>query len=242
MKILYSFPISRKVKSGKTKKTIKNKVCVKKPSASEVEDGEFFYGQKFNEFINAGFLTKAMLGKKMGNIMSENDEDRMQTVILENVEAARVVEFYGEAKDLDEEQKKKLEDAQKKFVSTQKEIQEWQTAMSSQFSQTADAKAEQKLIEWFVFNFSYYEDKVDDKIEHFPIFQGETFDDKRNFFLKVTDEDTKLENEDLLKSKEIFDKSYETLIKVVTIWFNKMGEDQKSIDKAMKELFSDNEK
>ena len=138
--------------------------------------------------------------------MSENDEDRMQTVILENVEAARVVEFYGEAKDLDEEQKKKLEDAQKKFVSTQKEIQEWQTAMSSQFSQTADAKAEQKLIEWFVFNFSYYEDKVDDKIEHFPIFQGETFDDKRNFFLKVTDEDTKLENEDLLKSKEIFDK------------------------------------
>jgi hypothetical protein len=242
MKILYSFPISRKVKSGGSKKTVKNKVCIRKPTPSQVEDGEFFYGQKFNEFINAGFLTKAMLGKRMGNIMSDNDEDRMETVMLENLEASKVVEFYGGAKDLDEEQSKKLEDAKKKFASTQKEIQEWQMAMSSQYSQTADAKAEQKLIEWFVFNFSYYEDKIDDKIEYFPIFQGETFEDKRAFYLKITDGDEDIKNEDLLKAKEIFDKSYDTLIKAITIWFNKMGEDQKGIDKAMKDLFNENEK
>jgi len=46
----------------------------------------------------------------------------------------------------------------------------------------------------------------------------------------------------LLKAKEIFDKSYDTLIKAITIWFNKMGEDQKGIDKAMKDLFNENEK
>ena len=242
MKELYSFQISRKATSGKSKKTIKNKICVKKPSPSEIEDGEFFYGQKFNEYINAGFLTKAMLGKKMGDIMSENDEDRMQKVMLENIEAARVVEFYGESEGLDEEQEEKLENAQKKFISTQKEIYEWQTAISNQFAQTADSKAEQKLIEWFVFNYSFYEDKIDDKTDYFPIFQGETFNDKRNFYLKITDPDADLKNEDLLKSKSIFEKSHDTLIKVVTIWFNKMGEDQKSIAKSMKDLFEDDEK
>lgn len=242
MKELYSFQISRKVKSGKSKKTVKNKIVVKKPTPSEVEDGEFFYGQKFNELINAGFLTKAMLGKKMGDIISENDEDRMQKVMLENIEAARVIEFYGEGEGLDEEQKEKLETAQKKFVSTQKEIHEWQTAVSNQFSQTADSKAEQKLIEWFVFNFSFYEDKVEENIEHFPIFQGENFNDKRKFYLHITDPDIDLKNEDLLKAKSIFEESYDTLIKVVTIWFNKMGEDQKSIAKAMKDLFEDDDK
>ena len=94
MKELYSFDVKRtiqkevphikKTKDGpvettkKVKKTIKTRVVVSKPSVADVEDAEFFYGQKFNEFINAGFLTKAMLAKKMGDIggmTSKKSED-----------------------------------------------------------------------------------------------------------------------------------------------------------------------
>ena len=163
---LYTFEIERKKKNSRSKKKNKTKIVVVKPTVAEVENGEFFYGQKFNEFINAGFLTKAMLSKKMGNLgglASKEDSDRLQTLMMENIEAARVVQFYGNAKNLDKEQEEKLKNAQEDFVNTQKEIHEYQELIRDQFSQTADAKAEQRLIEWFVFNFSFYEDTIEDK-------------------------------------------------------------------------------
>lgn len=244
MNTLYTFNIEREKKSGKSKKKIKNKVVIVKPTVAEVENGEFFYGQKYNEYINAGFLTKAMLSKKMGDLggfTSKNDSDVLQRLLMENVEAARIVQFYGEAKNLDKEQKEKLKNAQDDFVSTQKRIYEYQESLREQFAQTADAKAEQKLVEWFVFNYSFYEDKINKEKELFPIFQGESFDDKRSFYLALSDEDTKIDDEDFKKAKEIFDASHETLIRVISIWFNKMGNDQESIDKALKDLFEEEE-
>ena len=94
-----------------------------------------------------------MLSKKMGDLggfTSKNDSDVLQRLLMENVEAARIVQFYGEAKNLDKEQKEKLKNAQDDFVATQKRIYEYQESLREQFSQTADAKAEQKLVEWFV--------------------------------------------------------------------------------------------
>lgn len=246
MKELYSFEVKRKVKRGKSQKTIKNRVIVEKPSFEDVENGEFFYGQKFNELINAGFLTKAMLSKKMenlgGGLASDNDLEHMQTLMLENVEASRVIEFYGEAKDLDDEQKEKLKNAEETFVSTQGQMHEYQTNLRDQYSQTADSKAEQKLMEWFIFNFSYYEDQIDDKKELFPIFRGETYEDKRRFYIALTDEEEEIKDPDHKKIKDIFDLSNDTLIKVVSIWFNKLGTDQKTIKKALGELFEEDEK
>ena len=245
MKELYSFEVKRKVKRGKSQKTIKNRDIVEKPSFEDVENGEFFYGQKFNELINAGFLTKAMLSKKMenlgGGIASETDLDNMQTLMRENIEASRVIEFYGKAKDLDDEQKEKLKNAEDTYISTQSQMHEYQTNLRDQYSQTADSKAEQKLIEWFVFNFSHYEDAVEGKKDLFPIFQGETYEDKRRFFIHLTDEEEDIKDSDYQKAKEIFDLSHDTLIKVISIWFNKIGTDQKSIAKALKELFTEDE-
>ena len=171
MKELYSFDVKREVetevphvrktKNGpvettkKVKSSIKTRVVVRKPSVADVEDAEFFYGQKFNEFINAGFLTKAMLAKKMGDLggmTSKRTEDILAELAVENTDAARVIEFFGEAKDLSEEQKKQLADAKVAFASTQTQIRDYETSLRGQFSQTADSKAEQKLIEWFILN------------------------------------------------------------------------------------------
>ena len=112
MKELYSFVVKREVekqvpyvkktKDGpvesfkKSKTTVKNRIVLVKPSMSDVEDAEFFYGQKYNSFINSGFLTKAMLAKKMGDLggmTSKKAEDVMSAVLLENIEASRVIEL-----------------------------------------------------------------------------------------------------------------------------------------------------
>ena len=211
---------------------------------SNVEDAEFFYGQKYNSFINAGFLTKAMLAKKMGDLggmTSKKADDVMSSVLLENVEASRVIEFFDQSKDLSEEQEKKLKDAKLKFAATQKTMHEYEMGLREQFSQTADSKAEHKLIEWFVLNFSFYEDSVKDsekeKKDLFALFEGEDYKEKRNFLLSLQEPEDDIEDAQLLRIKNLFDSSFETLIRVITIWYNKLGTDQKSIDEALTQFF-----
>ena len=264
MKELYSFEVKREVekqvpyvkktKNGpvesfkKSKKTIKNRIVLAKPSPSDIEDAEFFYGQKYNYFINSGFLTKAMLAKKMGDLggmTSQKADDIMSSVLLENIEASRVIEFFDQSKDLSEEQEEKLKDAKLKFAETQKRMHEYEIGLREQFSQTADSKAEHKLIEWFVLHYSFYEDIVKEnekenakeKKDLFALFEGENYDEKRSFLLSLQEPEDDIEDAQLLRMKNLFDSSFETLIRVVTIWYNKLGTDQKSIDEALTEFF-----
>ena len=247
MKELYSFDVKREVekeiphvrktKSGpvettkKVKSSVKTRVVVSKPSVADVEDAEFFYGQKFNEFINAGFLTKAMLAKKMGDLggmTSKKTEDILGELAVE---------------DLDEEQKKQLDQAKVTFATTQTQIRTYEASLRSQFSQTADSKAEQKLIEWFVLNFTFFEEELkdEDKKELFPLFQGENYNEKRNYLLSLQEKDEDIKDVQFLKIQRLFQESYQTLIRVLSIWYNDYGHDQKTIDEALKEVFKENE-
>jgi len=262
VKELYSFDVKRKVvkevphvkesKDGpvettkKVTRTIKNRVIFEKPSMADTEDADFFFGQKYNEFINAGFLTKAMLAKKMGDLgglTSKIGEERMNTVISENMESARAIQFFEGGKDLDEEQKSQLEEAKEKFASTRAELHEYETSMRDQFSQTADSKAEIKVIEWLVLNFSYFEEKQEDieeksKQEFWPLFEGDAYEQKRISLLKLQDpDDDDKKDASFLKQKKIFDEAFDTLIRVASIWYNRLGTDQESIEKSLKELF-----
>ena len=261
MKQLYSFdverqveemvPYTRKGKNGpvestkKVKKKYSHKVVIEKPSMADVENAEFFYGQKFNQYINSGFLTKAMLIKKMDSLSSgvttKDDQERIQKLIYDNVEAARVIEFYGGASNLTEAQEEKLKEAKMIYGSSKKELTEYEYNLRQQFAQTADSKAEQKLIEWFVFNFSHFEDEVDGDKDMFCIFEGENYAEKRENYLQLSDSDNDNDNAAFIKYKSIFDKSFQTLIRVITIWYNKMGTDQESIQESMDDLFKNEE-
>jgi|TARA_R100000479_G_C6388140_1_gene203899 hypothetical protein len=261
MKKIYTFDVTReivkevphvkKTKSGpvettkKVKEKIKNEVCFVKPTISEVEDAEFFYGQKYNEYINAGFLTKAMLAKKMGDnggLNSKLTSEKVSAAIKENMDAARTIEFFAGAKDLNEEQQQRLDEAKKSFIETRTEVHEYEMALNTQFSQTADAKAENKLVEWFVLMFSYYEEEVGEEKTLFPFFEGDSYDEKRKSMLALQeDDDDDIDDPIFLKHKILFDEAFEKLIQVVSIWYNKIGENQESIDKALKDLFTLNE-
>jgi hypothetical protein len=260
MKHIYSFDIERKIKISKpviqktptgniesvedSFKTLTNKVIFAKPHASLIEEGEFFYGQKYNEYINAGFFTKAMLSKKMGDIggmVSKFSIETLQKAITENIEASRIIEFYDAAKDLEEDQKQKLSDAKLTFASTRTQIMEYEQSLRSQFSQTADVKAEQKLLEWLVFNLSYYEDEIDGKKEFFPIFEGNNYEERKNFYLDLCENSEDIDSSAVLKVKNIFDQSFETLFRVASIWYNKIAKNQEEIEKALKDIFEEKE-
>ena len=98
-------------------------------------------------------------------------------------------------------------------ISTKTEIHEYEVALASQFSQTADSKAEQKLIEWLVLNFSYYEEETDSKEDEekkenkglFPLFEGESYEAKRKSMILLQETDDAGEDVILHKLKRIFD-------------------------------------
>ena len=259
MKELYSFdiertinkeiPIIKKNKKGEpvesnktvTEKII-NRIAVAKPNFADIENGEFFYGQKYNEFINAGFLTKAMMNKRIGDIggsSSKLSQEIMNKAFLDYMDSAKVIEFYEGHNDLEEDQKSKLEEAKIKFFEAQKTINDFETSYRNQYSQTADAKAEQKIIEWFIFNFSYYEEKVDGQKQLFPIFEGDNYEQKRDYYLLLCEDIEFIEDTSLLKNKAIFDKSFIKLVQVINVWYNKLASSQDDIDKKMKEIFAD---
>jgi hypothetical protein len=258
MKEIYSFDVERSIESTKpvvkkvkgetvqseekTIKKIKHKIVFAKPSMSMIEEAEFFYGQKFNELINSGFYTKAMLNKKMGDIgglASKVSIESLQKAITDNIEASRVIEFYGSAKRLTKDQKEKLKDAKESFASTRTQVMDYEQAIRSQFSQTADVKAEQKLIEWLVFHLSFYEEEVDGKKQLFPIFEGDSFEEKRAVYLELCENLEDIEDPNLFKVKAIFDEAFKVLVRVASIWYNKIAEKPEEIKKAMEEMFAD---
>jgi hypothetical protein len=260
MKELYSFPITREIektipyvsknKKGEmvestkvVKSQITNRVVFQKPNFSDIENAEFFYGQKYNELINAGFLTKAMLNKKLGDIggtSSKLMEESVNKAFVDNLESAKIIQFYEGRDDLDEEQTIKLKEARELFVSSLKNIENFENSFRTQYQQTAETKAEQKIIEWFLFNFSYYEEELSNgSKEIFPLFLGDDYEEKREHYLRLCEDAEDISDKALLKNKAIFDKSFMHLVKVVNIWYNKVGKDQEEIDKKIKELFPD---
>lgn len=257
MKELYSFTVKRKVKQkvsyekenkkgevveafkNKTK-TISNRIVFYKPSFSDIEEAEFFYGQKYNELINSGYLTRLMLNKKIGDIggtSSKLSDEVLQKAFLDNMESARTIQFYEGQKDLDKDQGQKLKEAKELFISSQKTVADIEEIHRNQYSQTAEARAEQKIIEWFIFNFSFYEDEVNDQKELFPLFLGEDYDQKRDHYLILCEDEEDIEDKDVLKNKGVFDEAFLTLARVANLWYNKMGSNQEEIKDQLDSIF-----
>lgn len=258
MKEIYSFVVDKKTEKkipkikkidGESVETYESvietkpvRVVLAKPTSSTMEEAEFFYGQKFNFFINHGFLTRAMLSKKMGDLggsASKTDVEFLQKHILDNIEASRTIEFYEGAKNLDEEQQKELDKAKEIWAESSHYIQSYEANSRNQYDQTADAKAEQKILEWLILHLSYFEETLDDKKELFPLFVGSNYDEKKNFLSALEEDDDNKSDPQVTKRQSIFENSYTTLARAAGVWYNKMGNDQESIQKALDSIFGD---
>lgn len=240
MKELYKFTIERKV----DKKKEKIKVFVGKPNHSMIEDAEFFYSSEYNRFLNAGFLTKAMMNKKMGDIggfVSKAHSESLAEIIKELMDAQKTIQFYGGAKELNEEQKASLDEAEKTFSRCQTLLAEYEMATNQQYGQTCDNKALERVIRWFVLNCSFFYDSIDggEKEESFELFEGSDFQEKEAFFRSLLDEEFDPNDKDMVKRKQILDASLDTLTRAISIWYNRLGENQKEIEEKLKEIFGE---
>lgn len=168
-----------RVEEGKTiSETIKvkRKVAVpfgfKKPSRAEAQDADIERSVWETKFVTAGILPRALLLKtyaNYGGILSDNDRDRymkMQKDLLDTQE--RLTSLRAD-KDNPE-----IESLKIRFLTLRQDILEFEQEQSAFFSNTAEAKARDKLIEWLAIHMTFYR-PIDDggaPGEWTPYFKG----------------------------------------------------------------------
>lgn len=241
MKIIYDFTLNKEeeveetlVSKGdqgeeiktikKVKKDVPKQFSLKKPGRKLYDEAELFYGVKLSEGIKAGLLTRALLAKRFNNdggVLSENEKDRFTKLYMGLFEKqARFQELDFKGKSVSPEEKKERSELLSTLNRARQELQEFEMAQASLFDQTAENRARNKTILWWVVQLSHR--KVgEDKYE--PVFGDGEYDNK----IKVYDE---LEE----KGDEFVEEMLTKLSYYVSFWYITKPETREELETLLK--------
>ena len=243
-KTLYQFTLDKEVETEKeskrtnkktgevtiTKRKVKEKkpieVQIKRPSRRELEEAELEYSIEMSKCIKRGILTKAMLAKKYsdtGGLFSEEDAEKYQELYKNALDLQNEYVRLDSATKKTQKQKDRLEKVKKEVAMTRKDIVEMESTFSSLFDHTADVKAQNRLILWYVLHLTRVYNEDDDTFELY--FTGDDFSEKIKAYHKL---------------EESEDEFYFALInKVTTIlafWFFNQASSTKEFDELIEKM------
>tara|TARA_B100000029_G_C17544514_1_gene947964 strand:+ start:388 stop:1257 length:870 start_codon:yes stop_codon:yes gene_type:complete len=161
-------------------KVINKTVILKKPTRSLFDEGDLFFGIKLSEGIKAGLLTRQMLSKRFSNdggVLSEGDKDRYAELYLAMFESQNDIEKITMIPESDrtEEEKETFSNAIKKASVVREEIQSFELDQASLFDNTAENRARNKTILWWVLHLSYF---LEQDGSHTSIYGEGTYDQR----------------------------------------------------------------
>jgi len=185
MKRLYEFTLDKKEKVTKkvqdtnkdgeeimVEKTVEenvpHKYFIRRPSRTMLDDAELYYGVQLAESIRAGMITRPLLSKRYSNdggIMN----DIQQKALTETSE--KIKKLYEEQEKIiviDEKkrtaaQKKKLKQLEKDAEPLLDLLKRYNMAEESIYEDTAESRARNKTILWWLLNLSYEEVDSEEK-------------------------------------------------------------------------------
>ena len=208
-KWLYSFTINREIETEKKSKStndegkeveiiekIKEKApvefSIQKPYRKLYDDAELFYGVKMSEGIKAGLLTRNLLAKRYeddGGAFSETEKQRYSELYLAIYNKEE--EYQRLQLNLDnkpQELKDRLsQDLLFELADLRRELAEIENSQSNIFDQTAENRAKNQTIMWWVLKLSHW--KEFEHKNHEPFFPGESFDEKLEVYDSYEEDD-----------------------------------------------------
>ncbi len=210
----------------KTVEKVPVQIFIKKPSRRQIEDADLEYSVEISKCIKKGILTKAMLAKKYsdtGGAMSEQESSRLvdlYKLIYDSQSQLSRLESISQKTD---EINSKISDTITTLQSYRKEIVEIESSYRSLFDHTADSKAQNKILIWYILNLSYIKRQLDDEPK--PYFKGSSFEEKL---------------EDFYEKEESLDQQYFQISKklstLMAFWFFNQAstsEDFEELDKKI---------
>jgi len=211
----------------KSTEKVENTFVITQPTRRQMEEADMEFSIEMSRCVKEGILTKAMLLNKYtdaGGIMSEED-------------AKALAKMYGELAELQTKftNFKLKESDPEKFTEKQKEVYEEmanlrrtitqiETNYSALLNHTADTRAQNKVISWYLLSLTNTENEEKDLV---PFFAGETYEEKKESLYK------KEEDEDDLLSVV-----YDKLMAFVSFWYFSVtttNEDFVELEKDMDE-------
>jgi hypothetical protein len=177
-----------------------------------------------------GLLTRAMLAKKqvdVGGTLNDDDKMNFAKLYLQLFEKQQNVIRYS-AKDKDamsNDEKERLEKAVSDLAIIRKQLADFEAAQASVFDHTADVKARNKTITWFLLQLAYYVKGDEDDAQEVAMFPGSDYEEKYLSYQEADEE-----------QEEIFTRSIDKLSTIATIWYMSGVQEQEEFDSVLKEM------
>lgn len=215
--------IEKVTKTKTVKKEIPYTIRIASPSRRQVEDADMEFSIEMSKCIKKGILTKAMLAKKYsdsGGLLSEEDSAELVRLYRELAELQNSLGRSMSKKKKTEKEKQKETELTDSFAEVRKRIVDLETSYQNVFNHTADTKAQNKTILWYVLNLSYISSPDE---EERPLFAGETSEQKEESYYKLDEE-----------GDEIYELAKEKLMTFISFWYfsqNASEEEFKNLEK-----------
>jgi hypothetical protein len=190
-KFLYKF----EVKSGDTSRVF----GIAKPSRRLKEDGEIMFAAQTSKFVKAGILPKAAWSTLLSNgggSISDQDRELYGNLLIslrdKSFELQKILVIREGSTGLDKEAEKKIDELTIELNDIKNDLQAFENTQASIFENTAEAKARNKTIMWWVCKIS--KEITPDSVE--DILKGADYDEKLDYYDSLEDEEDK--NKDIL--------------------------------------------
>ena len=213
----------------KTTKKIPFEIKINQPSRRQMQEADMEFSVEMSRCIRSGILTKAMLLNKYsdtGGLISESDAKSMVDSAdeLRDLQAELTILNLKPESERTDKENEKMNALTSKILAKRKTLMEKETSYITLFNHTADIKAQNRAILWYILSLTYYKDEtMGDKFE--PLFPGKTFEQREAIMFDYEDSEN-----------EIYNKCYSKLASIVSHWFFTSNIDTEEFDRIIEEI------
>ena len=210
-------------------KEIPVKFILKDPSRRELEEADMEYSIEMSRCIKKGVLTKAMLAKKYsdtGGLLSESDANKLVDLYAELADLegdyTKKTLTNRDLKKLPKKVKDQIDQLAAKVAICRRDIVTLESSYQTLFSHTADTKAQNRIILWYLTHLTYTQKDDGEPIKYF---EGDTFDSKVDSYYQ------KDEGEDSL-----FSAASGKLTSILSYWYFSNSQTKEDFDKILDDI------
>lgn len=175
-------------------KTVEKKFFLRKPTRKLFDDAELFYGVELSKGIKAGLLTRALLQKRFSNdggTLGEKEQEEWSKLYNETFD--KQVEFQQlsliDKNERTEAQEQDYENCKTFLAEARTRIQEFEMQQSSLFDQTAENRARNRTILWWVLHLAHQ----DEGENQTPVFSGSNYEERLQSYDTYEENDNEFE-------------------------------------------------
>jgi hypothetical protein len=170
------------------------RIILKEPNRRQIEEADMEYSIEMSQCVKRGILTKAMLAKKYsdsGGLLAEEDAKLLTS---KYADLSKLQTDFTRLNTKTTKKKPKEDETKEaeiigKIAEVRREIVNMETAYASLFNHTADTKAQNRVILWYVLYLTYTMRGEEDPEEFFP---GETFEEKEQAYYDLDEANDEL--------------------------------------------------